>query len=367
MQTDAAIPAGNTVVLRYDEANRTAYLEKELRDTKGNWFYWKFRTVFSGEEAENTYTFRFENGPAMGECGPAVSCDCGKTWQWLGADSILRDPVDAFTFTCKQNMTEVWFCMGIPYLQGELDSFLQHRPDIRKSTLCKTRKNRDTELLTMPGGKKKIFLTCRHHACEMMASYVLEGILAAIDTEIYTVYAVPFIDKDGVEDGDQGKYRSPHDHNRDYGNDPIYPETEAVMRLIREIKPDIALDLHCPWLHDVGNPNGTSRMIHYLESANAVQAQTQHRFGKLLEDAARPLKFRDADMLPYGSEWNSIEENDPLLMFDTWAQQALPGAELVLTMEIPYAKVYDTPILAEDARRLGNAFSKVLNERKYTR
>ena len=41
----------------------------------------------------------------------------------------------------------------------------------------------------------------------------------------YLVYVIPFVDIDGVENGDQGK-QAPHDHNRDYINSPIYPETK---------------------------------------------------------------------------------------------------------------------------------------------
>ena len=44
---------------------------------------------------------------------------------------------------------------------------------------------------------------------------------------------VPFVDYDGVVDGDQGKYRLPRDHECDYGRDvpPIYPETAAIRAL----------------------------------------------------------------------------------------------------------------------------------------
>ena len=71
-----------------------------------------------------------------------------------------------------------------------------------------------------------LVLTARHHACESMASHVLEGILSGVLAdddcgrrwrEGWQVVAAPFMDKDGVEDGDQGKNRRPHDHNRDYG------------------------------------------------------------------------------------------------------------------------------------------------------
>ena len=47
--------------------------------------------------------------------------------------------------------------------------------------MCKTKKDRDVELLRLGrlDGKseQRVALTCRHHCCEMMASYVLEGII----------------------------------------------------------------------------------------------------------------------------------------------------------------------------------------------
>lgn len=96
------------------------------------------------------------------------------------------------------------------------------------NTLTKTRKGASSPLLVIAGGKdaKNILLTARHHACEAIASYALEGFLeeALSDTpmgrafrEKYALHVVPFVDLDGVEAGDQGKGRKPHDHNRDYG------------------------------------------------------------------------------------------------------------------------------------------------------
>ncbi len=367
MQIDKKVPAGNIKVISVIE--QIVSLEKEMRDTEGNWFYWKFRACFSKEDAGKTFTFRFENGPAMGECGPAFSTDRGGTWRWLGIDAIFRDPVDGFRYRSDDGDEEVWFCMGIPYLESDLNLFLDSHPDFEKLTLCRTKKGREVELLKLQGGEKKLFLTSRHHACEMMATYVLEGILDyAYECEEfrkrYAVYAVPFIDKDGAQDGDQGKYRLPHDHNRDYWDKPVYPETKAVMALLDELRPDAVIDLHCPWLHDVGNPNGTSCLIHYLESEDARLSDAQRRFGERLEKNAFPLKYTNKDMLPFGSAWNNNEgeTEDKGEMFDRWAQKVLPDADLVLTVEIPYAKVYDTPILADDARKLGHAFGKALKQ-----
>jgi murein tripeptide amidase MpaA len=40
-------------------------------------------------------------------------------------------------------------------------------------------------------------------------------------------FIVPPVDKDGVEDGDQGKNRKPYDHNRDYLQ-RIHREIQAI-------------------------------------------------------------------------------------------------------------------------------------------
>ncbi len=72
-----------------------------------------------------------------------------------------------------------------------------------------------------------------------MATYALEGFLSAVLAddacgrqwqENWEVLAVPFLDKDGVENGDSGKNRAPHDHNRDYNEQPLYPEIAALMK-----------------------------------------------------------------------------------------------------------------------------------------
>ena len=78
-------------------------------------------------------------------------------------------------------------------------------------------------------GYKKVLLTSRHHACESTGSYVLEGVIKALcenPIEGYEFFVVPMTDFDGVCDGDQGKNRIPHDHNRDYDPDvpSIYSE-----------------------------------------------------------------------------------------------------------------------------------------------
>ena len=169
----------------------------------------------------------------------------------------------SFYFDFTKQGEKVRFAVTIPYVQSNLDTFLKsHKknPHLETSTLTKSRKGRAVELLRIgsPGnGKNPVLVTARHHAAETIASYVLEGFLQEAMSDgaagkafrrKYVLYAVPFVDKDGVEDGDQGKNRKPHDHNRDYGENSIYPEVRAIKELAQKNEFKFALDFHCPTL-----------------------------------------------------------------------------------------------------------------------
>ena len=159
---DAALPAGN--ILPQSVSGNTVFLRKDLRDTEGDWFYWKFRVRL---ETPGEYEFRFENGPAIGPLGPAFSLDQGQSWAYLGEQSIRRDP-DGFRYAFTGKDPEVFFCMAIPYLQSNWEKFLAPRrklPWIRESVHCLSRKGRKVERLEIADFKcgetshvKKLFL-----------------------------------------------------------------------------------------------------------------------------------------------------------------------------------------------------------------
>jgi hypothetical protein len=253
-------PGGNASVQRYE--GNAVHLSPDLRGDNP-WFYWYFEAA-AVQPGRVRFVFPekvagFING-AIGYQGPAISLDGGKTWKWLGTDTVKDN---AFTYDFTKKGEAVRFAVTIPYVKSDLDTFLEQHaknPHLKKSVLTKSRGGRAVELLRIgtPGpGKEALLLTARHHAAETIASYVLEGMLgeAMSDTPAgenfrkrYVLYAVPFVDKDGVENGDQGKNRKPHDHNRDYGEKSIYPEVQAIQKLHADLAFRYALDLHGPTL-----------------------------------------------------------------------------------------------------------------------
>ncbi|HIF34348.1 MAG TPA: hypothetical protein EYQ75_22400 [Planctomycetaceae bacterium] len=253
-------PGGNAKVTGNE--GDMVHVEADLRGGRP-WFYWCFEAT-STRPGRVNFVFPqivagFKNG-AIGFQGPAISIDQGKSWKWMGTDHVDGN---SFSYNYAQINERVRFAVTIPYLQSDLRAFLERNasnPHLKTSVLTKSQKGRDVELLQIgkPGPNvKAVLVTGRHHANETIASYVLEGFLqeAMSESEFakdfrqkFVLYAVPFVDKDGVEEGDQGKNRQPHDHNRDYGEMSIYPEIQAIKRLDKEKNFRFALDFHCPTL-----------------------------------------------------------------------------------------------------------------------
>jgi hypothetical protein len=253
-------PGGNVAVTTNDGG--TVDVAPDLRGDKP-WFYWCFEAK-SSKPGRVTFVFPekvigFKNG-AIGNQGPAISTDFGNSWKWMGTEQVDGS---SFFYDFQHVDERVRFGVTIPYVQQDLDRFLEMvvgNPYLKKSVLTKSLNGRNVELLQIgkPGPNvNPVLVTGRHHAAETIASYVLEGFLQEAMSESpagkgfrnrYVLFAVPFVDKDGVEQGDQGKNRKPHDHNRDYGDDSIYPEVRAIKQLDQTHDFQFALDFHCPTL-----------------------------------------------------------------------------------------------------------------------
>lgn len=211
---------GNIKVVSLDE---TVRLEQEIRDSAYWWFYWNFCTRC---DEEREIVFEFTNGEVVGPWGPAYSLD-GVHWAWLGAQSVIS--AKSFINRFAADRHEVYFAFSLPYQLQHFERFydrIKERSTIRRDTLCLTEKGTEVPLLIVgnENAPEHLFFCSRHHACESTVNYVLEGLLAYfIEDHLasglldhYCIHYVPFVDIDGVENGDQGKGRAPHDHNRDY-------------------------------------------------------------------------------------------------------------------------------------------------------
>ena len=372
LSIDCRFPGGNIKV--HDIQGDTIFVSPDLRDTRASWFYWAFRVRGA---AGRTLVFRFLSDHPVGTRGPAISTDGRHTWRWTD------EAFDQDSFRVTIPAEETYLCFAPLYTQENWERFLADEALRATETsngfspgfFTTSRKGRPVEILHAGApadeARHHIVVTARHHCCEMIADWTMEGIAATIlggDSaaaawlrENVSFSFVPFVDKDGVEEGDQGKNRTPHDHNRDYGANAIYPETAAVRGLVGAIarrygKVDAFIDLHCPWIRGAGNEN-----VYMVGSKFPIHAAQQTAFGDLVEAACNPgdLPYFRADNYPYGTGWNVAGNEADGVSSTKWAG-ANPAVAFATSFEIPYANVRDVDVTPDRARGLGRAIAEAL-------
>ena len=162
--------------------------------------------------------------------------------------------------------------------------------------------------------------------------------------------AIPFMDKDGVEDGDQGKLRRPHDHARDYAGDAVYPSVRALKACLPDWADGrlrIAIDLHCPYLDD-------EKVFWVLNPEEPWQGHRRRFLRRLADGRQGPLPYASADDVLWPTAWGE-RERTPLGWFRT-----VPGVEVAMALEIPYASVGGVPVNPDNARAFGRDIARAI-------
>jgi hypothetical protein len=344
-------PGGNAIV---KELGPNEYeIDADQRIGTMEWFYWCFKlTNLENQE----YIFRFPKN-RMSQKGYAISVDNGLNWVWADPKTIQDTTIK---YKGNASTKEVILSMGMTYTLKNWEHFLALKNEYNcflQETLCLTRGKRITPLLRIKSKNpttSKIIITARHHCCEMMASYMVEGLvdfafrnnnqLAFENTEFVVI---PFVDLDGVEAGDQGKGRAPYDHNRDYGEKSIYPEIPAIKNEVSKNKSikTITIDLHCPHLKGTWN-----EQVYIVGSGFEKNCQAQKDFLSIIEKENKgPLPFSQKNILPFGVEWNT---NQLVLSCTSWCTTQ---AQVILaaSIELPYGIAEGQEVNQTTARKLG--------------
>jgi hypothetical protein len=325
--------------------------------------------------------FEFKEG-VIGARGAAVCTDGGWTWRWL---SELGASATKFQYKFSSEEKEVFFSQGMNYTERNLQRFLEKykdNSDLKVESLCATKKGRNVELLRIHDNKKppefKVFLSSRNHCGEMMATYALEGIIETVlsDTEDgrwlrehADFFIVPLVDKDGVEDGDQGKNRKPHDHNRDY-KQRIHTTVQAITEQVPKWldgKPLFFMDMHCPWLRGGTDPlhieKGTSEYLYFVGiNADEKFSKGLQRFGTILEKERKgSIPYKALNNMPFGVSWNTAANYKApnLQKCDEWGA-TLPNVVFSSAIEVPFANAEGAVVDADSARILGHDLARAI-------
>ena len=344
MKIHQSFTGGNIRVLR--QQGNDIYLENELRDTQGDWFYW----AFCVEGAEGmTLTFHFSPN-RLGYYGPAVSHDA-RTWHWLGSCDG-----DSFTYTFGEGEASVYFAHNLLY---HPDRFLAlaEKQNLKVEPLCVTKKGRTVPCTAFGEGELQVILTARHHACESTGDYVLEGVLSELSdspeaNKLLRVLCVPFVDYDGVVDGDQGKGRAPYDHNRDYAADaaPLYPTTQAIRKYAEENGCHFGIDFHSPW-HKGGRNDTVFIVQNSFEKEERLRAFSACLAQEVTEES---MDYKSENDIPFMTEWNRGAPTFAAFM------TARPENDVAFTLETAYFGTPDNRVTDARLVSLGRAFARAL-------
>ena len=318
----------------------------DLRDSECNWFYWAF-CVEDG--AGKTVTFEFSDETKLGRYGAAVSTDF-VNWHWS-----MNATDTSFTYTFGENENKVWFAHHILYSTEQFDVFAQNE-NLTVKTLCTSKKGNIVPYTSFGDGENTIVLTARHHCCESSGSYTLEGVVSYLKEHLpsnLSVIVVPYMDFDGCVCGDQGKNRRPHDHNRDYIDNPLYNEVIALKKLTEDKKVMYAFDFHAPFYQ--GGRRDYPYIVYPRDDCKIDD------FGKILDEktSALPVPHMQANDVHYGQEWN--KKSDTVEKFSDYFGKRSEN-KLAFTLENPYFGTENHPICADDLRNIGKAFAQAIIE-----
>lgn len=358
MEISTNFPGGNAIITHLEK--NIYSIEPDQRVGTMFWFYWCFKLE---NPQDQIFTFHL-NKKCMTSKGYAISIDQGLTWQWANPKTLKENTI---TFQAPASAKEVILSIGMTYTLKNWLYFLQTLKNISDAsleTLCTTRNGRATPLLRIkrkPSPQHKIVITARHHCCEMMASYALEGMINYVmqnshkpDLQNIEFVFIPMVDLDGVEEGDQGKGRAPHDHNRDYGDVCIYPETPAIKAEVNKNTNQklITFDVHCPHLKGVWN-----EQVYIVGSPFKKICDEEHQFLKIVEEENDgTLPFGPKNILPYGVEWNTVT---PGASNGTWCSMQ-SHVKMAASIEIPYGNAEGQDVTQDSARKLGEVIMKAM-------
>ena len=346
MKIDIDFPGGNIDILSVE--GDTVRVKPQMRDTRGNWFYWAFRVC--GAQGR-CVTFDFSPYDFIGYHGPAVSRDL-REWRWTGE----KNSISSFSYTFAPDEVRVYFAHDMLYGIGRFNEFAE-RAGLPSDRLCVSEKGREIPVVSFGEGDGLILLTARHHCCESTGSYVLEGVLDELRRQPIPGYrqtAVPFVDFDGVVDGDQGKNRIPHDHNRDYIDEPIYKSVAAVKKYAENNSVRFAFDFHSPW--HIGGRNDRV----FIVRGRTEDMDKYIRLGSFLEkeSGGRAMVYSASNDINPGEEWNT-RQNGLNCSFSSFCG-LLPDINLALSLETTYFGAADDIVSQEKLINTGRAYGRAL-------
>ncbi|MGK7397787.1 MAG: M14-type cytosolic carboxypeptidase [Candidatus Cyclobacteriaceae bacterium M3_2C_046] len=299
---------GSALVTYLDQESQTIHFVPGGDSLRGwpNWWYFRV----DGAKPGTTLNIKVDD-PAIGFWATpdrAFYSINGKDWHHTSKGERQDNSI---TYQQKVDNEQVWLAWGPPFLHSDAQELVkklaEYHPDEAKDfPLGQSRENRMIPALKVASGSDKnyerpvIWIQTRQHAWETGSSWVGKGFIewllseekeAVWLRESTEIYFVPVMDVDNVVTGDGGKMQQPHDHNRDWSDDPYFPAVVAAQKYLKEFigsgRLQIFIDLH--------NPGTAKTAYFYTPLVDSMDEKTRHSinaFAAVCEKNIRePVQF----------------------------------------------------------------------------
>jgi zinc carboxypeptidase len=356
-------PGGSGKVSSIDQRKRIIRLSPSFHKDLGWVCWWYIKVV--GIRPGETITLDLGDGPFATPDRASYSTD-NETWRqtkmgmrW-GNRIVYQQAIDA---------KEAWFAWGPPFVSEDslktCKSAAKRCRHAKHFEMCKSRGGRPVPALRVsePGAKEAdrhgVWVQGRQHAWEAGSSWVCRGFtewLVSDDPRAESlrqktdVTVVPVVAVDNVELGAGGKDQVPHDHNRDWGDDPMFNVVDAA---IKEIKAQNATGRFALFV-DVHNSGAISKNPFYFTPPRSVLGERGDRnldrfLAASREEIAGPLKFKgeafESGPMYDKDRWTNIAKN--------WVCLNTADHVVSVTLEVPWNTKEST---ADGYLQLGREF-----------
>lgn len=330
---------GSAQVVSVDQAAR-AIVIRPGGDAKRGWPCWWYLRV-DGVQPGAALTLRVDGSQMKQADGSplhwswtlpdrATYSTNGHTWRHT--EPGKRDG-GSMTYHVEPDAETIWLAWGPPFTPADaarlVHTAAEHSPHAEAFELCKTNEGRPAPAMriTQDGrfddaNRRYIWVEARQHAWEAGSSWVCKGFVdwllsdeehAVSLRSMAIVYVVPIMDIDNTAVGNGGKEGLPHDHNRDWSDDPHYATVRAAQQRIAALDAtgrfDLFLDLHNPGA-------GDKQPFYFISPREDLSAEAQANLDRFvaagLTEISGPLKLSDKlreSGASYHKLWRYISKN----------------------------------------------------------
>jgi hypothetical protein len=365
VEVKSDFPGGSVVVDALDEKVHTLRFRPMNYKNKGWACWWSFKV--SGLKPGDVWKLGLQGSGFAVPKRASVSTD-GKTWKHSAPG---KRSGKFHIYEIKIPAETTWFAWGPTFVLADAKRLVENtataKVGAKAYVLCKSQEGHEVPALRWePKGNDKqsaLWIQARQHAWEAGSSWVCQGLVEWLASDDETakklrqtarIHIVPIMDVDNVERGAGGKNQIPHDHNRDWSDQPRYPEVAAaqdwIKRLNKESTFALFLDLHNPGPGD-GKPFFFGSPDSHL---NPKRKANQKRFHEhcLKTLGKHPLGFSDKIRVTgagYHPLWRRISKN--------WVAENTGSNSVNLTLET----IWNSPHSTQDGYlRYGAALGQAI-------